>query len=156
GESTNDAGSDAGSTGAAATGATAGAATAAPSPSHDQSDHASGEGPGAPAPSRVIRTAHVALVIPRDTFEERFGEAVDVADKHGGFVADSSTRSRSGSLTLRVPAKAFGPALRELRALGTVEVQSVHGRDVSADYVDLNARLRIARSRREVLLGLMN
>ena len=111
--------------------------------------------PGAPAVSRVIRTAELAVVIPRDAFDERFGEAVDVAEAQGGFVADSRSRSRSGSLTVRVPAANFDETLHALRALGTVEVESVHGRDVTADYVDLHANLRIARARREVLLGLM-
>jgi hypothetical protein len=71
--------------------------------------------------------------------------------------ASSSTRgaevvreaSRCGS-----PPENFDETLRALRELGTVEVESVHGRDVTADYVDLHARLRIARARRDVLLGL--
>jgi hypothetical protein len=118
-------------------------------------DAGGGHAPVPPAVSRVIRTAELAIVIPRDGFDERFGEAVDVAEEQGGFVADSRSRSRSGSLTLRVPAANFDETLHALRALGTVEVQAVHGRDVTADYVDLHANLRIARARREVLLGLM-
>jgi hypothetical protein len=114
-----------------------------------------GEVPGTPTPARVIRTAEISIVIPRDAFDERFGEAVDVAEEHGGFVAESRSRDRSGSLTLRIPEDSFDETLRALRALGTVEVESVHGKDVTADYVDLHARLRIARARREVLLGLM-
>jgi hypothetical protein len=110
---------------------------------------------GPPAVSRVIRTAELSVVIPRETFDERFGEAVDVAEEQGGFVADSRSRNRSGSLTLRVPAANFDQTLHALRALGSVEVESVHGTDVTADYVDLHANLRIARARREVLLGLM-
>ena len=106
--------------------------------------------------SRVIRTAQLGVVIPRDAFDDRFAEAVDVAESNDGFVATSSTRERSGRLTLRVPAGRFKETLASLRDLGTVEVQSVRGRDVTAEYVDLHARLRIARSRREVLLGLMN
>jgi hypothetical protein len=70
-------------------------------------------------------------------------------------VASSSARERSGSVTLRVPADRFAETLRELRALGEVEVQSVRGQDVTAEYVDLRARLRIAKARRAVLLGLM-
>jgi hypothetical protein len=138
--------------GTGATGATAGV------PSDelvDQGVRGPAEVPGGPAVSRVIRTAELSVVIPRDAFDERFGEAVDVAEAQGGFVADSRSRSRSGSLTVRVPAANFDETLRALRALGTVEVESVHGRDVTADYVDLRANLRIARARREVLLGLM-
>jgi hypothetical protein len=133
--------------GTGATGATAGLPS-------DEVDRLA-EVPGAPPVSRVIRTAELSLVIPRDAFDERFGEAVDVAEAQGGFVADSRSRSRSGSLTVRVPAANFDETLHALRALGTVEVESVHGEDVTADYVDLHANLRIARARREVLLGLM-
>ncbi|HSD48669.1 MAG TPA: DUF4349 domain-containing protein [Actinomycetota bacterium] len=103
----------------------------------------------------MIRTAELGLVIPRGSFDERFADAVDIASANGGFVSTSTTRERAGTLTMRVPSDTFSEALRSLRELGAVRVQSVHGRDVTADYVDLHSRLRIARARREVLLGLM-
>jgi uncharacterized protein DUF4349 len=106
--------------------------------------------------ARVIRTAELGLVIPPDSFDERFSQVVDVASAHGGFVANSTTRERSGNVTMRVPAANFDRALRDLRGLGDIEVQRIQGRDVSADYVDLRARLSIAKSRREVLLRLMD
>jgi Domain of unknown function (DUF4349) len=149
-----DAADQGGSSGAmGATGATGGAGEAP----HEivPGDQSLGEVPGTPAIIRVIRTAELSVVIPRDAFDERFGQAVDVAEEQGGFVADSRTRTRSGSLTVRVPAANFDETLHALRALGTVEVEAVHGKDVTADYVDLHANLRIARARREVLLGLM-
>ena len=46
------------------------------------------DGAESPGLSRVIRTAEISVVIPRDAFDERFGEAVDVAEEQGGFVAD--------------------------------------------------------------------
>ena len=139
-----------------ATGAPAGAPSEVlPQPGYDDTVRGSAEVSGPPALSRVIRTAELSVVIPRDAFDERFGEAVDLAEEQGGFVADSQSRNRSGSLTLRVPAANFDETLHALRALGTVEVESMHGRDVTADYVDLHANVRIARARREVLLGLM-
>jgi hypothetical protein len=146
----------AGSTGGTATGATGATGDAGEElvPA-DDAIRDLGDVPGSPRLSRVIRTAELSVVIPRDAFDDRFGEAVDVAEEHGGFVADSRSRDRSGSLTLRVPAEHFDETLRALRALGTVQVESVHGEDVTADYVDLHANLRIGRARREVLLGLM-
>ena len=106
--------------------------------------------------SRVIRTAELGLVIPPDSFDQRFAQVVDVASAHNGFVANSTTRERSGNVTMRVPAANFDQALRDLRELGDIEVQTIQGRDVTAEYVDLRARLRIAKSRREVLLRLMD
>ena len=106
--------------------------------------------------SRVIRTAELGLVIPPDSFDQRFAQVVDVASAHNGFVANSTTRERSGNVTMRVPAANFDQALRALRELGDIEVQTIQGRDVTAEYVDLRARLRIGKSRREVLLRLMD
>jgi uncharacterized protein DUF4349 len=150
----------AGSTGA--TGATGGAAGGGsyqfglepqPTPATPPEDQV-GE-VGQPELSRVIRTAEISVVIPRDAFDQRFGEAVDAAESNGGYVQDSRTRTRAGTLTIRVPAENFDETLRAVRGLGTVEVESIRGRDVTADYVDLRARLRIGKSRREVLLRLM-
>jgi hypothetical protein len=104
----------------------------------------------------VIRTAEMSVVVPRDAFDQRLGEAVDAAESNGGYVQDSRTRDRAGTLTIRVPAENFDETLRAIRGLGVVEVESIRGRDVTADYVDLRARLRIGKSRREVLLRLMN
>jgi hypothetical protein len=144
-----------GATGAADPGAIPGLTPDEASP--DDGDQAAGGGEEGPPPqvNRVIRTAELYLTIPRDSFDARFGQAVDAAEANGGFVADSSSRERAGNLTLRVPAENFDETLRALRGLGTVRVESLHGKDVTADYVDLQARLRIAKSRREVLLGLM-
>jgi hypothetical protein len=106
--------------------------------------------------SRVIRTGEIGLVIPRDAFDDRFAKVSEVASDRGGYVSTSTTRERSGSLTMRVPAAEFDETLRDLRELGDVEVQTIQGKDVTADYVVLRARLRIAKSRREVLLRLMD
>jgi hypothetical protein len=105
--------------------------------------------------SRVIRTAELGLVIPPDSFDDRFAQVIDVATDNDGFVATSTSRERSGNVTMRVPADNFTQTLQELRALGGVEVQTIQGRDVTAEYVDLRARLRITKSRRAVLLRLM-
>jgi len=104
---------------------------------------------------RIVRTAEVTLVLPPDSFDERFASAQDVAELHGGFVQISTGRERAGTLVMRVPSGQFADAMRDLRALGDVEVQTIQGEDVTAEYIDLQARLRIAKSRREVLLGLM-
>lgn len=134
------------------TGALAGG-TPVPGPTSPGNDSVS---VGLPGLSRVIRTAEMSVVVPRDAFDQRFGEAVDAAESNGGYIQDSRTRDRAGTLTIRVPAENFDETLRAIRPLGTVEVESIRGRDVTADYVDLRARLRIGKSRREVLLRLMN
>jgi Domain of unknown function (DUF4349) len=157
---TDDSAADAGATGATAatgafgeTGETGAAEAPQPTPGTVPED-AGGGGAASPSLTKVIRTAELSVVIPRNSLDERFAEVVDAADANGGFVASSLSRKRTGSLTLRVPAQNLAETLRALRGLGTVEVESVRGKDVTANYVDLRARLRIAKARREVLLGL--
>jgi hypothetical protein len=152
----DDGGSEAGSRAATgATGETGAAEAPEPRPGTVPGDQVGG-GAGGPAPSltKIIRTAELSVVIPRNTLDERFAEVVDAAERNGGFVSDSLSRTRTGSLTLRVPSGNLAPTLRAVRGLGTVEVESVRGKDVTANYVDLRARLSIAKARREVLLGL--
>jgi Domain of unknown function (DUF4349) len=150
---------DAGSAGEfEATGATAGTGAIGETGAAEVPGDEGGGGGGAveepPSLSKVIRTAELSVVIPRNSLDERFAEVVDAAERNGGFVSDSLSRTRTGSLTLRVPAGNLAPTLRAVRDLGTVDVESVRGKDVTANYVDLRARLRIAKARREVLLGL--
>jgi hypothetical protein len=107
--------------------------------------------------SKVIRTASLSIVVGHDTFGDRFTSVGDIADRLGGYVSSSSTSGgRSGNVTMRVPARHFQDALRSLRGVGRVEDEDIRGKEVSAQYVDLTARRRIALARRRVLFGLMD
>jgi len=108
--------------------------------------------------SLIVKTARLSVVVERDTFPERFQDAMDVATANQGYVQTSSSRGgRFGSLVIRVPSNRFEETLRELKELGIrVEGETVTGEDVTAEHVDLYARLRIARARRTVLLRLMD
>jgi hypothetical protein len=108
--------------------------------------------------SLIVKTARLSVVVARDTFAEPFQDAVDVATANQGYVQTSSSRGgRSGSLVIRVPSSRFEETLRQLKELGiAVEGETVTGEDVTAQHVDLQARLRIARARCTVLLRLMD
>jgi hypothetical protein len=91
-------------------------------------------------------------------FTEAFDAASLVAGRYGGYVQSSSmagTKVHSGDLLLRVPADRFDAAMSDLRKLGTVQRQAVSGQDVSAQFVDLEARLRTWQAQEAVLLDLM-
>ena len=106
----------------------------------------------------VIKTARLSLRVPKDTFKERFDQATRIAQTYDGYVQSSSTgggKLRSGGLLIRVPAANFERALTDLRALGRVVRQTVLGRDVNGQFVDLQARLRNARAEEQVLLKLL-
>src|SRR5206468_11266704 len=59
-------------------------------------------------------------------------------------------------LTIRVPVASFEDAMHDLRGIGTVQRQSISGRDVTSQFVDLEARLRNFETQEKVLLGLLS
>ncbi len=108
---------------------------------------------------KIVKTAEMSIDLPKGSFGDRFQRASAIAARHGGFVAASNTTSDrlpSGGITLRVPASQFETALGELRELGTVRTQHVSGQDVTAQYVDLQARLRNWQAQESVLLKLFD
>jgi hypothetical protein len=131
------------------------------------SDSGSGSGQGSPilgefqvpeAGPRVIKTAAITLHLEVGTFEHAMQSATVVAASHGGFVASSRSSGDellSGTVVVRVPADQFEAALNELRALGSVVGEELSGQDVTAQFVDLDARLRNWEAQETVLLGLM-
>lgn len=107
--------------------------------------------------SKIIRDGSMSIQVARNDFSKGFASVTRIAENNGGFVLSSQTSGeRAGTLTLRIPAKRFDDAMLSLRAIGTVQAQSVTGKDVTSQFIDLQARLRIAKSRRTVLLGLQS
>jgi hypothetical protein len=104
--------------------------------------------------TKIIRMGDISLTLPRDGLETAVDEVTAIADEKNGFVFSSSVGERAGSLVLRVPAEQFDATVTSLRALGTVKDVTISSQDVTADFIDLNARLKIARGRRHVLQGL--
>lgn len=107
--------------------------------------------------SRVIRTADLTVVIGRDGFADAFQSATLVAERLGGFVTYSNAQERSGTLTIRVPADDFNIARAELKDLGVrTQSESIQGQDVTAEFVDLKARLEILQARKDALVTLLH
>jgi uncharacterized protein DUF4349 len=107
---------------------------------------------------RIIKTANVSIQVKKASFQQRFQQAAMVASTHGGFVSSSRTdegKRRSGLLIIRIPAGEFEAAMGELKALGVVRSEQVSGQDVTAKFVDLQARLRNWEAQETVLLRLM-
>jgi hypothetical protein len=107
---------------------------------------------------RIIKTASVTVQVKKDSFQQRFQQAAMVASSHGGFISSSRTsegKRPSGVLVIRVPASQFEATMGELKALGTVKGEQVSGEDVTAQFVDLQARLRNWEAQESVLLRLM-
>jgi hypothetical protein len=107
--------------------------------------------------TKIIRDGRIGIVIADGSFSKGVAGVTQIARRNGGFVLESSSRDeRSGAMTLRIPAKRFDDAMLALRGLagqleGEVEFQDITGQDVTAQFIDLDARLEILQDRRELL-----
>lgn len=102
-----------------------------------------GAGPAKVAPM-VIRTASLTLAVPE--FDKARISLEEILKRHRGYVGDLQVSSPSGDgrtlkATLRVPSDQLDATLTDLKKLGRVESESQNGQEVTAEYVDLEARL---------------
>jgi Domain of unknown function (DUF4349) len=106
--------------------------------------------------TKIVRDGAISVSIERGQFANIAAKVVTVARRNGGEVLSSTTTEGiSGTFTLRIPAAHFDEAMVELAALGMVDSSEIHGQDVTADYLDAKAHLKILYARRKFLFGLM-
>ncbi|MGH2760732.1 MAG: DUF4349 domain-containing protein, partial [Actinomycetota bacterium] len=91
-------------------------------------------------PPKIVRTANLEVEVP--SFDRAWARANALATRHGGFVTSSEAGLERGTVVLRVPANKLEAALADLRELGKVITTSTTAEDVSAQIVDIDARLR--------------
>lgn len=123
--------------------------------------------PGAPTPTplgvletaqrQVIMTASMALEV--SSVESAVAQARAIAEGLGGFVQQMSfsggKEHPQATMTLRVPQEQVFTALERLRALGTVQAQTLGSLDVTEQMIDLEARLRALQREEQSLLNLL-
>lgn len=125
-------------------------AAAAPSASA-QGGGGAADGKLPAAPRKIIKNA--SLNIEASSVKEARDRAVQAVEKAGGYVATSAENQYgdegaiSVSMTLKVPAEKLSETLLALRALGTKTThENVSSQDVSAEFYDLEARLRAQKA----------
>lgn len=96
-------------------------------------------------PRRIVYTANVDLVV--EEFEGIPARVADLAEQFGGYVANSNVHGqpgypRRGSWTIRVPVDNYSALLSEARELGELRSLMSNSKDVSAEYYDIEARIR--------------
>ena len=111
-----------------------------------------------PTAPMILRTAQLTVVTP-DLDKARAG-LERIVKQYSGYVGDltfsaPSDGARKLTATLRVPAAQLDAALSELKTLGRVESESQNGQDVTAQYVDLEARLSNSSNTEQRLLDLL-
>ena len=133
-----------------------GATTTTTQPTDQQGSNGSSSGTSPTDLSKIIKDGQIAVTIDKGTFKAKAGSVAHIAAANGGSILSSSTQGGdSGSFTLRVPAANFDKTMLQLAQLGSVDSSASQGPDVTAQYVDLKAHMKIYLSRRRVLFGLM-
>ena len=107
---------------------------------------------------KIVKSASLDVQVKKGSFAQAFRDASLIADRYGGYIASSSmsgSSAKQGTLTMRVPARKFSLAVADLTALGQTVQERIDGEDVTADYVDLQGRIRTWTAQERVLLRLM-
>ncbi|HLZ94129.1 MAG TPA: DUF4349 domain-containing protein [Candidatus Dormibacteraeota bacterium] len=126
-------------------------------------------GPNQPAPvvvqgPQVIRQGQLTISVSSGSFDTKLADVRALVEREQGFIAgtdaqaDTETdgRIRSGVITFMVPADKFDETIDALTQLGTLQNEHLTGQDVSAQYVDLQARLANEEAQRQAMLALLS
>jgi hypothetical protein len=91
--------------------------------------------------------------------EKAFGDCEVLVAKYGGFVAESSLQKSDtqvlATAVLRVPAAKVTQLMNDLAGLGTITSRSSGSEDVTSQYIDIQARLKVLRAEEEQLVGFL-
>src|SRR5438105_6574334 len=112
----------------------------------------------------VIRQAQLTVSVASGSFDSKLSDVRHLVELEQGFIAGtdaqvnpqlSDDRIRTGVISFMVPAKNFDETIDALAKLGRVQNEHISGQDVSAQYVDLQARLGNEIAQRDAMLALL-
>ncbi len=111
-------------------------------------------------PSRIVQTGQLTLEVGKGKVQPTLDRLNGIATGAGGFLSsarsDAGVGSPSGSSTLRVPTARYDAVVAQVRKLGTVTGLTSAAKDVTADYVDLGARISALEDTRATFLTLLS
>jgi len=101
--------------------------------------------PSQAAQTKIIKTGELELEVP--DYEQAVEQAQGIVRQAGAFVADVWSQEQAGGamlgrLTIRVAPERFETLFAALKAVGRVEAENVKAADVTAQYVDTDARIQ--------------
>jgi len=100
----------------------------------------------------VVQTAQIDVRVP--DAKQALSDASGMAQGLGGFVESSGISGVQGGLPvatiqIRVPQASFAVAMQRLRDMGEILSETSSGEDVTAQYADVDARLKVLRQEEE-------
>jgi hypothetical protein len=113
---------------------------------------------------QVIRQAQLAISVKSGEFDSKLAAVRALVQLEQGYIAGTDAQAspanpndqiRSGVISFMVPASKFDDTIDQLSRLGKVQNTHISGNDVSAQYVDLQARLGNLEAQRNAMLALL-
>jgi len=113
---------------------------------------------------QVIRQAQLTINVTAGSFESKLAAVRSLVQLQQGFISGTDAQAnptnpgeqiRSGVISFMVPAAKFDDTIDQLSKLGKVQNEHISGNDVSAQYVDLQARLANMEAQRNAMLALL-
>ncbi len=135
---------------------------AAPSPMTDGSAALSTNSATAPAPAtdrKIVKTGDLKLLVAKA--EDASAQIKTIATSLGGYVDeaniyDVTDASKAGTVTIKVPADKFDETMGQLKKMAIkVESETAGTSDVTADWVDLQARLKSLQAEEDQYLAIL-
>ncbi len=107
---------------------------------------------------KIIKTAELKIEVRK--FAPASARVDGLVTRFGGFYADSSVQQNddhttSARFVIRVPQRNFEALYAALKQIGKVKAENAKGEDVTAQYADIDARIRNAQHLEKRLLALL-
>jgi histone deacetylase complex regulatory component SIN3 len=107
----------------------------------------------------IVRTGTMSMEV--DKYDETESKVKDIVKGFGGYVTNTSSTlnangKKQGSVTIRVASDKFDAAIAEISKIGKVMNQNITGKDVTAEYIDADARVKTQKELESRLLKLLS
>lgn len=126
-----------------------GSVTSPDKPTDPGETNAGGDEDPAKHGRQIIYTASMRVAV------YNVAEAMEVAEAmpedYGGWIHSRS----EGYVVMKIPAAKLKDAMKKLAELGVVEARNLQASDVTAEYVDLESRIKVLQSTQKQLLALL-
>jgi len=107
---------------------------------------------------KIIKTGELTVQVP--VYGDSIARVEKIVQEKSGYIADGSTREEAGGalvgrMVIRIPSERFEETFTALKAVGRVESENVKAADVTAEYVDVEARIHSLQITEERLRDLI-
>jgi len=116
----------------------------------------------APQEQKIIRTGNINLEV--DRLDEAFSTIKSMAAAVGGYITNEHSyimyvtdgrEYRAGSIQVKIPYNRFNELLGQAESLGKVLDSSVWAEDVTAQFIDLQSRIKVFETKHSRLLAIL-